>query len=95
MSKTLKKKALGELLELERTFWQEAIGEKEQEALLEKRRPIILSMESESGLGLCIMTDFINSLVRYKGLKPNATLEDLCRALECLGWTVTDDEAAG
>ena len=42
----------------------------------------------EVGIGAYVLVDFIASICRYNGLKPDVTNEDIYKVLEALGWEV-------
>ena len=47
------------------------------------------AVEKSAGLCLCAVSDLLASIYpQYKGLKPDASNEDIYKVLEVLGWTV-------
>lgn len=46
------------------------------------------ALERDAGLGSFVLLDFITCVVRYGGMKPGATNEDIYKVLEVLGWEV-------
>lgn len=45
-------------------------------------------LEEEAEIGMHALLDVITGIVRYSGLKHDATNEDIYKVLEVLGWTV-------
>ena len=84
--KNIPKKTLDKLLDLTRTYYggdtlanEDALAE----MIREYRR-----MEADVAIGCFALLDFIASIIRYSGLKRDATNDDIYKVLEVLGWTV-------
>lgn len=55
---------------------------------LDKMFEATRDLEKEVGLGTSSLQDVITGIIRYSGLKHDATNEDIYKVLEVLGWTV-------
>lgn len=83
---------LDRCIDLTRTYY--AVGTLANEDALQEMLEAAKELENDVGLGVFALLDFISSIIRYSGMKPEATNEDIYKVLEVLGWQVAADEQA-
>ena len=84
--KKISKNKLDSLIHLSRLYWQ--TGDR---LLLEPRIALGKEIEGESDVDWCAMNGFVDGIVKYKGLAPDADNETIYAALKLFGWEVAED----
>ena len=88
--KKLSKAKLDELLILCNEYYHgDVVADKDA---LDKMVEAGKALERDAGIGMFSLLDFVTGMIRSGGLKPDATIEDICKVLEVLDWQVVDDE---
>ena len=84
--KQIPKKLLDALIYLKRLYWKD--GDKE---LLAGIHALAFEIEDECNLEWLAISDFLSSILMFKGLSPNADNETIYEALSFFGWEVVDE----
>lgn len=93
MKKIIKRKLLEDVLNTTRDFWRNpSSDDREIHEACERCGVAAEALEEDCGIGAWEIRDFLAGIFRMKGLKPDATNEEIIELLKLLGWAVTDDE---
>ena len=85
--KRLPRAGLEKMLEACRAYYQNHF-DGDIDKLLNEWHTAGAVLEEQADLGGFTLADLACSIIRPYGLKPSATIDDLVKALEVLGWTV-------
>lgn len=85
----IKKAQLDTLIEMNRAYWQ--MDTRDEDLLLAKCKAKRVYADEAFGddLGM-IIQDIVSGVLKYRGLKPDATNEDIHKMFEALGYEVTE-----
>lgn len=93
MKKIIKRKLLEDVVNTSREYWHSEIcTDEEIREACDRCGAAAEALEEDCGINAWTIRNFVDSLLRYDGLKREATNEEIIELLEKLGWTVTDDE---
>lgn len=91
MSKAISKPLLDEAIKQARFWFDVNVPTKEKD--VHKYLDTCKAAEPDE-MGDYMLDNLFSAILRYRGLKPDATNEDIYKVLKFFGWTVTDDEQA-
>lgn len=84
--KQIPKKLLDSLIYLYRNYWKTG-----DEEILPGIHCVALKIDEETKLSWTAINDFVNAVVKHRGLLPNADNETIYEALKVFGWEVVDE----
>jgi hypothetical protein len=87
--KIIPRKELKKLVELTTTMKDASVIGGDFHEALNKRIPVAQKLSRKTGLDWLPFLDLLDSIIRFNGFKPEATLEDVERVLSVLGWQVS------
>ena len=87
--KTISKQKLDTLMDLYRELNDNPYEERDLNRILKEAMNVAEAIEKDSGINWLTINDFIWSVVR--GLKRDATNEELYKGLAMFGWEVKDE----
>ena len=85
----ISKVKLGTLISMNRDYWNE--GGEDGELIQAQCRAIFVYANKTFGDELgAILQDIVGGILKHRGLKPDATNEDIYKMFEALGYEVTE-----